>query len=86
MPQQPDLIYFGLMPHKRDPEVEVVSNGFQGCMKHLQVGLAVHGLINTGAILLGRNSKDRGLLFQWSVHLLIKNESVWLRHSGNPPF
>ena len=37
MPQQPDMIYFGLMPHKRDPEVEVVNNGFQGCMKHLQV-------------------------------------------------
>ena len=32
-----DLIYFGLMPHKRDPEVEIVNNGFQGCMKHLQV-------------------------------------------------
>jgi hypothetical protein len=37
MPQQPDLIYFGLMPHKRDPEVEIVNNGFHGCMKHLQV-------------------------------------------------
>jgi hypothetical protein len=53
MPQQPDLIYFGLMPHKRDPEVEVVSNGFQGCMKHLQVGLAVHGLIKHWCYFVG---------------------------------
>ena len=37
MPKKPDMIYFGLMPHKLDPEVDIVHSGFQGCMNYLQV-------------------------------------------------
>ena len=37
MPTKPDMIYFGLLPHKRDPEVDMVHTGFQGCMSQLQV-------------------------------------------------
>ena len=37
MPTKPEMIYFGLLPHKRDPEVDMVHTGFQGCMSHLQV-------------------------------------------------
>jgi hypothetical protein len=37
MPEKPDLIYFGLMPHKRDPAIDIVHSGFQGCMNYLQV-------------------------------------------------
>ena len=38
MPKQPQLIYFGLMPHKRDlPELDIVNTGFQGCMNTLQI-------------------------------------------------
>ncbi len=37
MPKRPDMIYFGLLPHKRDPEVDIVQSGFQGCMNYLEV-------------------------------------------------
>lgn len=37
MPKQPEQIYFGLMPNKRDPEIDIVQSGFQGCMNYLQV-------------------------------------------------
>ena len=37
MPTKPSMIYFGLLPHKRDPEVDMVHTGFQGCMSQLQV-------------------------------------------------
>ena len=30
MPSKPSMIYFGLLPHKRDPEVDIVNTGFQG--------------------------------------------------------
>ena len=41
MPTKPEMIYFGLLPHKRDPEVDMVHTGFQGCMSHLQVAIYV---------------------------------------------
>ena len=37
VPEQPKDIYFGLMPHKMDPQVSMIDSGFQGCMKQLQV-------------------------------------------------
>ena len=37
VPTQPKDIYFGLMPHKMDPQVSMINSGFQGCMKQLQV-------------------------------------------------
>ena len=37
VPEQPKDIYFGLMPHKMDPQVSIINSGFQGCMKQLQV-------------------------------------------------
>ncbi|XP_040572701.1 protein eyes shut [Lepeophtheirus salmonis] len=37
LPQIPDMLYMGLVPHKKELGNGIINVGFQGCMKHLQL-------------------------------------------------
>ena len=72
MPLQPDKIYFGLMPYKRDPEIDIVHSGFQGCMNYLQV-------LNRLDICLNRRRRGDDWNFMVQFLLMKKLNDFYLR-------